>query len=65
MFDRERSGIDRRSAADGRRVMHVDYWLREGVERRRWRERRSEFERRAEWVRVNQWCSVFAGEIKT
>ena len=65
MLDRERSGIDRRSGADRRRVMNVDYWLSEGVERRRWRERRSEFERRAEWVRVNHWCSVFAGDIET
>jgi len=51
MFDKERSGIERRSGADRRRVMNFDYWLSEGVERRRWRERRSEFERRAKWVR--------------
>ena len=51
MFDKERSGIDRRSGADRRRVFNVDYWLSGGLERRRWRERRSEFERRAEWAR--------------
>ena len=54
MFDKERSGIERRSGADRRRVMNFDYWLSEGVERRRWRERRSEFERRADWVGVSQ-----------
>jgi len=59
MFDKERSGMDRR------RIMNVDYWLSEGVERRRWTERRSEFERRAEWIRVSQWSSVSARDIKT
>ena len=34
MFDKERSGIDRHSGADRRRVV-IDYWLSEGVERRR------------------------------
>jgi len=65
MFDKERSGIDRRSGADRRRVMNFDYWFSEGVERRPWRERRSEFERRADWVRVSQWSSVSARDIKT
>ena len=64
MFDKERSGIDRRSGADRRRVFNVDYWLSGGLERRRWRERRSEFERRAEWARVTQWCRVFTGDLK-
>ena len=58
MFDKERSGIDRRSGADRRRVFNVDYWLSGGLERRRWRERR------AEWARVTQWCSVFTGDLK-
>ena len=65
MFDKERSGIDRRSGGDRRRVMNVDLWLSEGVERRPWSERRSEFERRAEWIRVSQWSSVSARDIKT
>ena len=65
MFDKERSGIDRRSGADRRRIMNVDYWLSEGIERRRWRERRSEFERRAEWIRVSQWSSVSARDRKS
>ena len=31
MFEKERSGIDRCSGADSRRVMNFDYWLSEGV----------------------------------
>ena len=31
MFDKERSGMDRRSGADRRRVMNFDSWLSEGV----------------------------------
>ena len=59
MFEKERSGADRR------RVMDFDYWLSEGVEQRPWSERRSEFERRADWVGVSQWSSVSARDMKT
>jgi len=31
MFDKERSGIDRRSGADRRRVFNVYYWLSGGA----------------------------------
>ena len=65
MFDKERSGIDRRSGADRRRVMNFDYWLSEGVERRPWRARMSEFERRADCVGVSRSSSVSARDIKT
>ena len=65
MFDKERSGIDRRSGADRRGVMNFDCWLSEGVERRPWSERRSKFERRADWPGVRQWSSVSARDIKT
>ncbi|UCE33053.1 MAG: hypothetical protein JSV55_07100 [Deltaproteobacteria bacterium] len=65
MFEKERSGIDRSSGADRRRVMNVDHWLSEGVERRPWSERRSEFERRADWVGVSQRSSVSARDIRT
>ena len=58
MFDKERSGVDRRSGADRRRIMNIDYWLSEGIEQRRWRERRSE------WIRVSQWSSVSARDLK-
>ena len=59
MFEKERSGIDRRPGADRRRGMNFDYWLSEGVERRPWRERR------ADWVGVSQWSSVSARDIRT
>jgi hypothetical protein len=65
MFEKERSGIDRRSGAERRRVINVDYWLSEGVERRPWSERRSEFERRADWAGVSHGSSVSARDIKT
>ena len=58
MFDKERSDIDRRSGADRRRIMNIDYWLSEGIEQRRWRERRSE------WIGVSQWSSVSARDVK-
>lgn len=54
----KRSGLDRRSGRDRRRVHLLDYFLSGGIERRSWKERRSQNERRTDWVRVSDWTSV-------
>lgn len=46
-----RTGIDRRSVQDRRRVNNPGYSWKEGVERRGGKEQRMQVERRAEWAR--------------
>ncbi len=53
-------GIDRRSLYDRRQVHSVDYFLMDGIERRKIRNRRkNKIERRENWVRITEWTSVF------
>ncbi len=59
-----RSMIDRRSGVDRRKVHDLDYFLKGGVERRRWKERRSKQERRKDWLRADEWASVFVSDLK-
>ena len=60
----ERRGyrIDRRSGDDRRKVHNLNYFIRGGVERRKFKERRSQGERRKNWLRVDEWVSVFVGD---
>lgn len=60
----ERRGfrIDRRSGVDRRKVHDLNYFIRGGVERRKFKERRSQGERRKNWVRVDDWISVFVDD---
>jgi len=57
----KRSRLDRRSGEDRRKAYNLDYFLKDGIERRRERERRNSIERRSGWVRINEWYSVFIG----
>ena len=59
-----RSGLDRRSGEDRRRVYDLEYFGNGGVERRSWKEQRSHVERRVGWTRVSEWCSVSLKALK-
>jgi hypothetical protein len=61
---KERRGyrIDRRSGDDRRKEHNLNYFIRGGVERRKYKERRSHVERRKTWLRVDEWVSVFVGQ---
>jgi len=59
MMERRGYRIDRRSGMDRRRIHDLNYFIRGGVERRKFKERRSQGERRKNWVRVDEWISVF------
>jgi len=55
----KRSGVDRRSEINRRKVYSIDYFIQGGVERRSALERRkNRRDRRNGWVRVNEWISV-------
>lgn len=54
----KRSGFDRRSTDNRRRVFDKSYFATEGVERRDKKERRQSPERRTGWVRVSNWKSI-------
>ena len=58
MAVKRRSGMDRRSGEDRRKVYSFDYFAGGGKERRRFRDRRSRMERRRGWVRVTEWSSA-------
>ena len=59
-----RSGLDRRSGEDRRRVHDLEYFANGGIERRSWQEQRSHIERRVGWTRVSEWCSVSLKALK-
>ena len=52
-----RSGTDRRSSADGRRLFDDSLFSTMDPDRRKWKERRSPSERRNGWERVSDWSS--------
>lgn len=62
MMERRSYRIDRRSGVDRRKVHDLNYFIRGGVERRKFKERRSQGERRKNWIRVDDWISVFMGD---
>jgi hypothetical protein len=62
MIERRGYRIDRRSGADRRKIHDLNYFIRGGVERRKFKERRSQGERRKNWLRVDEWVSVFVGK---
>ena len=55
-----RSGFDRRTGEERRRVLSLDYFVN-GKERRIGAERRRRGEMRKGWFRVNKWSSVLVG----
>ena len=61
-MERRSYRIDRRSGDDRRKVHNLNYFIRGGVERRKFIERRSQEERRKNWLRVDEWVSVFVGD---
>lgn len=61
MMERRSYRIDRRSGVDRRKVHDLNYFIRGGIERRKFNERRSQWERRKNWLRVDEWISVFVG----
>jgi hypothetical protein len=62
MMERRGYRIDRRAGDDRRKVHNLNYFIRGGVERRKYKERRSQAERRKNWIRVDEWVSVFVGD---
>jgi len=54
----KRSGFDRRSTEDMRKVYKIDYFSEGGTERRSMKERRQLPEQRSGWCRTNKWSSV-------
>jgi hypothetical protein len=54
----KRTGVDRRSADNRRKVFDKGYFATKDMERRDKKDRRQSPERRAEWVRVSNWKSV-------
>lgn len=59
---KQRSTIERRTTQDRRSAYDLDYFDKEGVERRKGDERRKRTEKRTDWVRAEKWRSVFVGE---
>ena len=57
MAKEKRTGFDRRSLTDGRRLFEYSSPFYGGPERRRHDDRRSRPEKRTEWVRVSNWSS--------
>ena len=53
----KRSGSDRRSTADGRRLFGDSLFSPMEPDRRKWKNRRSSSERRRGWERVSDWSS--------
>ena len=64
MPENKRSGVDRRSGEERRKVYSFDYFSKGGVERRHFKERRSKKERRRGWIRVSDWSSSPGGGIR-
>ena len=60
----DRADIDRRSAADRRRVYDLDHFQNGGIERRKGKERRSQTERRDGWIRISSWASLNLQDLK-
>ena len=57
MSKQKRSGSDRRSTEDGRRLFLPTSPFFTGPERRKPEDRRAQSERRKGWVRVSEWSS--------
>jgi hypothetical protein len=57
MSNEKRSGVDRRSTADGRRLFVPTSPFYTGSERRNFQDRRAQPERRKGWVRISEWSS--------
>jgi len=57
-MENRRSGSDRRSGKDQRRLYHLSYFRKKSKERRSGQERRFFGEQRVGWVRVGKWGSA-------
>jgi hypothetical protein len=62
---KQRSTIERRTTPDRRKAYDLDYFDKEGEERRKGDERRKRTEKRSDWVRAEKWRSVFVGKEKS
>lgn len=58
MAGKKRSGLDRRNGKDRRQTYDLDYFLKNGEERRRYVDRRWRKEMRSGWIRVTKWSSI-------
>jgi hypothetical protein len=59
MTESTRLTFDRRSDVDRRKAHKLEYILKGGIERRRYKDRRGQNERREDWIRVSEWSSVW------
>ena len=57
-MENKRSGSDRRTGKDRRRLYHLSYFRKKGKERRSGQERRLIAEQRVGWIRVGKWGSA-------
>ncbi len=64
MSKEKRSGFDRRSLEDGRRLFEYTSPFNNGPERRSYEDRRSRPEKRTEWVRVSNMSSKSVRDFK-
>ncbi|MBW1892792.1 MAG: hypothetical protein JRF40_02200 [Deltaproteobacteria bacterium] len=62
---RQRSLIERRIRKDRRSAYDLNYFNKNGIERRKGDERRRLLEKRNGWVRAEKWRSVFVGKKNT
>lgn len=58
----QRSLIERRTGRDRRQAYDINYFEKNGIERRKGSERRRLSEKRKGWIRAEKWRSVFVGE---
>ena len=58
----QRSLIERRIRKDRRHAYDLNYFNKNGIERRKGDERRRLLEKRKGWVRAEKWRSVFVGK---
>ena len=64
MIRSRRSGYDRRSGTDRRRLYRLKRLLKGGTDRRCGTERRFKYELRQGWIRVDKWSSVELEKLK-
>ena len=65
MYAVKRNRTDSRSGKDRRRIISLDRFLYNGLERRKNNsDRRSQQERRCDWVRINKWSSAYLPYLK-
>lgn len=56
--------LDRRSGEDQREGYSIDYFSKNGPERRKEKDRRKKIERREGCIQVSKWSSICVDEVK-